>query len=134
LVVVSAAVNTLGGCGSSLDGTVALDAEGRTATVTFDEFPALIVPGGSVVVGIEARFPIVVVRTTDDAAVALSATCTHEGCLLAYAPSKQTLACPCHDADFSLQGDVIHGPPRFPVPRYDARLTASGIVVDIESA
>ena len=41
---------------------------------------------------------------------ALSAVCTHLGCITRFQSDKNIIACPCHGSRFSLEGDVIGGP------------------------
>jgi glycine/D-amino acid oxidase-like deaminating enzyme/nitrite reductase/ring-hydroxylating ferredoxin subunit len=41
---------------------------------------------------------------------AVSAACSHMGCLLGWNSTDRTWDCPCHGSRFSLQGDVIAGP------------------------
>jgi len=89
----------------------------------------LAAPGGSAVVDVQNGFPIAVVRTGDATAVALSATCTHAGCIVD--ASAGGLHCPCHDADFDLTGAVLRGPTTIPLPVYAATPGSNGIVVDL---
>jgi cytochrome b6-f complex iron-sulfur subunit len=119
------------GCGraGAPDGSVSA-AMGRV-TLPFAMFPALAAAGGSVVVDVTGEFPIVVVRTSDTAATAASATCTHAACLVQYAPAANDLHCPCHDANFALDGSVINGPTIIPLPVYPAQVGADAIVVDL---
>src|ERR1700690_3091108 len=77
----SAGTSVLGACGSSIDGTVTL--QNGQARLTFSQFGALRTVGGSAVVNISGYSPIIVVRSSDTEAAALSATCTHAGCILA---------------------------------------------------
>ena len=119
------------GCttGVAPDGMVA--AEMGRVTLPFAMFPKLGAAGGSVVVGIAGQFPLVVVRVSDSEATALSATCTHAACLVVYAPAANDLHCPCHNANFALDGSVKNGPTMIPLPVYPATVGADAIVVDV---
>jgi cytochrome b6-f complex iron-sulfur subunit len=47
---------------------------------------------------------------------ALSATCTHLGCLTAWKPELGIIACPCHGSKFDKNGVKIAGPAPRPLP------------------
>ncbi len=128
LLLAGAAATLIPGC-SPFDGSVALT-DGRAA-LSFAQFPQLQTVGGGVVVDVKGSFPIVVVRTSSTAAVALSATCTHQGCIVSYQPSVPDVHCDCHDANFSLSGVVERGPTDIPLPTYSATLGTDGVTVQI---
>ena len=117
LLLCGAAVE-LAACGSSLP-TVA--PAGNMLTLGYAQFPALMSPGGA----------IVVVRTGDTTAVALSATCTHAGCTVGYDAPRDRIHCDCHDANFDLEGKVLGGPTSIPLPVYAATPGADAVVVDL---
>src|SRR5437588_2431742 len=47
---------------------------------------------------------------------ALSAVCTHLGCLTAWKPELGIIACPCHGSRFQQNGQKIEGPAPKPLP------------------
>ena len=62
---------------------------------------------------------------------ALSAVCTHLGCITRFRSDERVIACPCHGSRFDLQGNVVHGPAPQPLPWLDVTQDAAGnLVVD----
>ena len=47
---------------------------------------------------------------------ALSAVCTHLGCLTTWSPEQGRIACPCHGSKFNVDGTKIEGPAPRPLP------------------
>jgi len=62
---------------------------------------------------------------------ALSAICTHLGCITQWKPEANMVACPCHGSKFSRDGTKIAGPAPRPLPHLSLTLTADGeLLVD----
>lgn len=62
---------------------------------------------------------------------ALSATCTHLGCMTRYEKENSRIFCPCHGSQFSVDGAVTGGPAPRPLPRLDLALEDGTLVVDV---
>ncbi|MEU5523482.1 FAD-dependent oxidoreductase [Streptomyces sp. NPDC047860] len=58
-------------------------------------------------------------RDDDGALHALSARCTHMGCLVGFNAAERAWECPCHGSRFDTDGKVIHGPATRPLERRD---------------
>ncbi|MFH1184102.1 MAG: ubiquinol-cytochrome c reductase iron-sulfur subunit [Chloroflexota bacterium] len=59
----------------------------------------------------------------------LNSRCTHLACTVNWQESTQAFVCPCHDAQFSMEGAVLSGPPPRPLDRYDGfRITDTGVL------
>lgn len=58
-----------------------------------------------------------VYRDDDGAVHALSATCTHLGCIVHFNDVERAWECPCHGSRFGLDGSVIQGPANRPLER-----------------
>jgi cytochrome b6-f complex iron-sulfur subunit len=62
---------------------------------------------------------------------ALSAVCTHLGCITRYVADENAIACPCHGSRFDLEGSVTHGPAPRPLPWIEIGADEKGeLVVD----
>ena len=62
---------------------------------------------------------------------AVSAVCTHLGCVTQWKPDSETIACPCHGSKFKPEGAKIEGPAPRPLPHFAISLTADGeLLVD----
>jgi cytochrome b6-f complex iron-sulfur subunit len=62
---------------------------------------------------------------------AVSAVCTHLGCVTQWKPESNMIACPCHGSKFQPDGKKIEGPAPRPLPHYSIKLTADGeLLVD----
>src|SRR5205807_1804894 len=62
---------------------------------------------------------------------AVSAVCTHLGCVTQWKPDAEMIACPCHGSKFKFDGTKIEGPAPRPLPHFAISLTADGeLLVD----
>ena len=62
---------------------------------------------------------------------AVSAVCTHLGCITQWKPEADMIACPCHGSKFKPDGVKIEGPAPRPLPHFAISLTADGeLLVD----
>jgi cytochrome b6-f complex iron-sulfur subunit len=60
---------------------------------------------------------------------ALSAVCTHLGCITRFLSDQGVIACPCHGSRFDLEGNVVEGPAPRPLPWLEVQLDPSGLLV-----
>ena len=80
----------------------------------------VLVPRSEIVTG-KAHFfdyrgkPAVLLQPTPGNFVALSAVCTHLGCVVAWQDQAKEFLCPCHGGRFSADGQVLGGPPPKPL-------------------
>jgi cytochrome b6-f complex iron-sulfur subunit len=65
---------------------------------------------------------------------ALSARCTHEGCLVGWDGSGQRFLCPCHGATFAAAGRNLSGPAKRPLESLAVIQRGQQVFVDIASA
>jgi len=57
---------------------------------------------------------------------ALSAVCTHLGCITRYHADEGVIACPCHGSRFDPEGNVVHGPAPKALPWLQVKADAEG--------
>ena len=76
-----------------------------------------------------SRVGKVLVVRTDKRLIAVEATCTHLGCLVAWNADSQQIECPCHGAHYNLRGEVLRGPARESLARVELNEQAEGIRV-----
>ncbi|MEW6202636.1 MAG: Rieske 2Fe-2S domain-containing protein [bacterium] len=60
---------------------------------------------------------------------ALSAVCTHLGCIVDWNEEKGQIICPCHNAAFDVKGNIISGPPPKPLPSFEVAVVGEDIMV-----
>jgi Rieske Fe-S protein len=75
-------------------------------------------------------------ESPDDILV-LSSRCTHLSCTVKWHPEEHVFICPCHDAKFGPDGEVLAGPPPKPLAHFTYSVDAEGAInivpVEIES-
>ena len=60
---------------------------------------------------------------------ALGAICTHLGCLTAWKPELNLIACPCHGSRFNTDGIKVAGPAPQPLPWFKVWLSDDGYLM-----
>jgi glycine/D-amino acid oxidase-like deaminating enzyme/nitrite reductase/ring-hydroxylating ferredoxin subunit len=75
---------------------------------------AELAPGEGRVVSRHGR-QVAVSRDRDGVLHAVSARCTHLGCIVTFNDAEQSWDCPCHASRFALDGSVLHGPAVHPL-------------------
>lgn len=85
---------------------------------TDDVQPADLAPGDGAIVEIDGE-RVAVSRDFEGRLCAVSAICTHIGCVVAWNRGGQSWDCPCHGSTFAADGSVIHGPATENLPRVE---------------
>jgi cytochrome b6-f complex iron-sulfur subunit len=60
---------------------------------------------------------------------AMSAVCTHLGCITQWHPEADLIECPCHGSHYKRNGTVVHGPAPRALPHFSLRLMADGTLM-----
>ncbi len=130
---ISALANNAGQVSIALSQTSQLAAVGGAVILRIAAPSSVAVPDGGVLL----------VRHGDAEFVAVTAVCTHAGCLLSYSKGDRQIACPCHgsrfhasvDASGNCIGAVARGPAASPIQAFDVDFDAKAdlIVVNLTS-
>ena len=65
---------------------------------------------------------VYVKRIAEDEVIAISAGCTHLGCIVTWDEDQNIFKCPCHDGRYGADGNVLSGPPPGPLKRHPAKV------------
>jgi Rieske Fe-S protein len=68
-------------------------------------------------------------RTKADEVIAISADCTHLGCIVTWLEDQKIFKCPCHDGRYDAEGKVIAGPPPSPLKRHKTKVEDGKIFI-----
>lgn len=99
-----------------------------------EEGETVVIPRSKVGLG-EAHFfqfgghPSVVLQNSPGKFIALSAVCTHLGCIVEWRPRENIFFCPCHAGKYSANGKVLGGPPPKPLPSYPVKVEKDRLII-----
>jgi len=60
-------------------------------------------------------YGVFVLREDEQNVTVYSNVCPHLGCRVNWVPNAEVYACPCHEAQFGIHGEVLYGPPPRPM-------------------
>jgi cytochrome b6-f complex iron-sulfur subunit len=124
----------LGSLGIAAAGTMVFSYEYLSPNVLYEPSPIVNVgkPENFAVnsVTMDVNSGIYLVRA-EEGFFALSAVCTHLGCLTAWNQELGIIACPCHGSKFTRTGEKIEGPAPEPLPWLETKVSDEGdLMVD----
>jgi cytochrome b6-f complex iron-sulfur subunit len=74
--------------------------------------------------------PVLVIGTSKtENLIAVDPTCTHRGCTVAWQSEAKKFSCPCHKAEFGVDGKVQKGPTKKPLKTYTAKIEGNSVRV-----
>ncbi len=79
-------------------------------------------------------FGVFVMRKSASEMSVYSNVCTHLSCRVNWSDDEQAYLCPCHDAQFDVNGDVIYGPPPRPMDEYEFKIEDGNILIHLTEA
>ena len=122
--VITAAAGSLILTGQYLSPNVLLEPSLRFKAGTFENYPP-----DSMTMNKEQK--VFIIRAKEGYFYAMSAVCTHLGCIANWKSEDGIVACPCHGSKFDKEGRVIDGPAPRALPRFAVTLDEQGqLIVD----
>ena len=79
---------------------------------------------------IKERLAVVRDASAPSGLAALSTTCTHLGCGVAWSAERKAFLCPCHGGVYGADGRVLAGPPPRPLARAPLAISGGRVTVD----
>jgi Rieske Fe-S protein len=76
-------------------------------------------------------YGVYVYRQTETDTLVLSNICTHLACRVKWQEENQVYHCPCHDAEFSPEGEIIEGPQNRPMDRYENKVEDGTLMIHV---
>ncbi len=70
-----------------------------------------------------------IVRKSENDVLALSNRCTHLSCSVNWDEGRKEYVCPCHDAQFDMEGNVNAGPPPTPLDHFETKVEEGNLFV-----
>ena len=80
-----------------------------------------------------AKSLVYVKRVKEDEVIAISASCSHLGCIVTWEEEQKIFKCPCHDGRYDEEGRVISGPPPGPLRRHKTKIEDGTILLATET-
>lgn len=74
---------------------------------------------------------VIVLRNTDGDLIALDRTCPHQSCAVSLDDDGKQLICPCHDSQFTLEGELVEGPAQKGLTNYEVKTEDNEVLVKV---
>lgn len=79
---------------------------------------------------VKERFAVVKDASSPSGLAAVSTTCTHLGCGVAWNAERKAFLCPCHGGVYGADGHVLAGPPPRPLARAPLAVAGGRVTLD----
>lgn len=74
-------------------------------------------------------YGVYVYRKTESDTIVFSNVCTHLACRVKWEDENRVYHCPCHDARFGPEGEIIEGPQNRPMDRYEHKIEDGTLMI-----
>lgn len=111
--------------------TIQATANNNNITLNIDSSSPLSAVGSAALIQF-SNGNLLVDRTAQDTFNALSAICTHQGCLITnYDSGNKQFVCPCHGSKFSSTGQVVQGPAPRDLGKYQTQFNGTQLNITL---
>jgi Rieske Fe-S protein len=104
--------------------------EGTTVSIPLAAL-AQLAPGEALEVKPGGTHPDLLLRHADGGWQAITAHCTHRGCVVDWNATASEWQCPCHGSRYGSDGHVVQGPADRPLTVAPARVQGDSLVVEL---
>ncbi len=120
----------IAGCGSGDDAQLQAKAQGSDFSIAGAQLPK---PGEAVSFAFPDAKQGIFYCSKDGAIGAVSAVCSHQGCIVGWTngDDKGAFACPCHQSNFDLSGKVLGGPAKAPLAHFSATQNGDDVLLKL---
>jgi menaquinol-cytochrome c reductase iron-sulfur subunit len=74
-------------------------------------------------------YGVYIIQNEDGTIQALSNKCTHLSCRVSWQPELSAYVCPCHNAHFGINGQIISGPQPRPLDSYETKIEEGNLFI-----
>jgi Rieske Fe-S protein len=74
-------------------------------------------------------YGVIIIQHEDASILALSNKCTHLSCRVNWKPEAAAYICPCHDAYFDINGQIIKGPQPRALDTYETKIEENNLLI-----
>ena len=74
-------------------------------------------------------YGVYILRNEDGSIQALSNRCTHLSCRVNWKVEESAYICPCHDAYFDIDGQIVKGPQPRPLDAYETKVEENNLFI-----
>ena len=74
---------------------------------------------------------VLVVKNSQGELKAVNPTCTHQGCIVDWSADENQFICPCHNAKYASDGEVLAKPAPSPLATYQVQEDNGNILVSL---
>jgi menaquinol-cytochrome c reductase iron-sulfur subunit len=67
-------------------------------------------------------YGVYILRQNETETKAMSNICTHLSCRVTFSEERQEYLCPCHDAQFTIDGQIVRGPQPRPMDEFPTKV------------